>query len=563
MSDFIRHELIQGTPEWHAFRAQHFNASDAPAMMGKSKYKTRAQLLHEKATGITEEVDAATQRRFDDGHRFEALARPLAEAIIGDDLYPVVGSRGKFGASFDGLTMLCEINFEHKTLNAGIAACATADDLDEDYHIQVQHQMMVSAAERTLFMASRWDENDELVEKVEFWIERDEKLIAEIKAGWVQFEIDRDNYVAPVIAEKPKGEAVLDLPAVMVKVSGDIAITDNLDKFTTALKTFVDEKLIKKPESDQDFADLDNQIKTLKKAEEALDSAESHMLAQVDSVDTAKRMIDLARNLARENRLIAEKLVKNEKERIKTDRIMLTRTKFMDHISALNAEISPVKIEGVAPDFNGAAKNKRTLSSLYDALDTELARVKIEADAQAKDIRANLATLGEHAEYRFLFNDVATIAHKAPDDFAALVAHRIREHKEAEEARREQERQQMQRQAEAEARARVEAEQRAEAERIRQQEEANARAKVEAEKVAEYPEAALRGAQQLIDADEVPSQETIDLAQSPESEKLHITTIVIEHWYSDGLVLANLRQLLEERGFPVKSVRVAEQEVEA
>jgi predicted phage-related endonuclease len=70
----ITHNLIQGTPEWHAFRAAHFPASEAPAMLGVSPYKTRNQLLQEKATGITAEVDAATQRRFDDGHRFEALA---------------------------------------------------------------------------------------------------------------------------------------------------------------------------------------------------------------------------------------------------------------------------------------------------------------------------------------------------------------------------------------------------------------------------------------------------------------------------------------------------------
>ena len=70
--------LIQGSQEWHAHRAQHFNASDAPAMMACSSYKTRAELIKELATGIGQEVDAATQRRFDAGHQFEALARPLA-----------------------------------------------------------------------------------------------------------------------------------------------------------------------------------------------------------------------------------------------------------------------------------------------------------------------------------------------------------------------------------------------------------------------------------------------------------------------------------------------------
>ena len=69
-------KIIQGTPEWHEFRAQHLNASDAPAMMGESPYKTRDALLREKAVGVVAEVSSETQRRFDAGHRFEALARP-------------------------------------------------------------------------------------------------------------------------------------------------------------------------------------------------------------------------------------------------------------------------------------------------------------------------------------------------------------------------------------------------------------------------------------------------------------------------------------------------------
>jgi len=50
--------LIQGSPEWMAYRAQHFNASDAPAMMGCSPYMTRTELLSRMKTGITADVDA-------------------------------------------------------------------------------------------------------------------------------------------------------------------------------------------------------------------------------------------------------------------------------------------------------------------------------------------------------------------------------------------------------------------------------------------------------------------------------------------------------------------------
>ena len=75
------HNLEQGSAAWHAHRRNHFNASDAPAMMNCSPYKSRADLIHETATGLAAEVDAATQRRFDSGHRFEALARPICQGL--------------------------------------------------------------------------------------------------------------------------------------------------------------------------------------------------------------------------------------------------------------------------------------------------------------------------------------------------------------------------------------------------------------------------------------------------------------------------------------------------
>ncbi|WP_242489352.1 MULTISPECIES: hypothetical protein [unclassified Pseudomonas] len=45
----------------------------------------------------------------------------------------------------------------------------------------------------------------------------------------------------------------------------------------------------------------------------------------------------------------------------------------------------------VAADFAGAMKNKRTIASLQDAVDTELAGAKIAASQTADAIRLNLA----------------------------------------------------------------------------------------------------------------------------------------------------------------------------
>jgi putative phage-type endonuclease len=160
-------QLQQGTSAWHAHRAAHWNASDAPAMLGVSPYKTRSQLLREIATGVAADVDEATQRRFDDGHLFETRARAIAERIVGEELFPCVGSEGKYSASFDGITLLCDTAFEHKTLNDELRAAIRPENsinaLPEHYRVQMEHQCMVSGAERVLFMASVWDAGELLV----------------------------------------------------------------------------------------------------------------------------------------------------------------------------------------------------------------------------------------------------------------------------------------------------------------------------------------------------------------------------------------------------------------
>ena len=194
-------ELIQGSPEWLAYRTQHFNASDAPAMMGVSPYKTRSQLLKEYATGMTSEVDGATQALFNNGHRFEALARPLAEKIIGQDLYPVVGSKDTLSASFDGITLDESIIQEHKSLNKEIRAATCAADLGAHLRIQMEQQLYVSDAEKCLFVASQWDSNDELIEVVHHWYAPDLELRAKIIAGWKQFQKDLAEYKPAEVVE--------------------------------------------------------------------------------------------------------------------------------------------------------------------------------------------------------------------------------------------------------------------------------------------------------------------------------------------------------------------------
>jgi putative phage-type endonuclease len=447
------HQLTQGSPEWHAYRAQHRNASDAPAMMGCSPYKTRAQLLREVHTGLTADVDTATQRVFDAGHRFEALARPLGEEIVGEPLYPVTASNGLLSASFDGLTFGEDVAFEHKTLNDQLRAAfdqiesiapefrevASGRELPLHYRVQMEQQLMVSGAQRVLFMASRWSDDGELVEARHCWYTPDNALRAQIVAGWQQFEADLAAYAPPAVAEPAQAEHMESLPAVSVRLDGALSVAGNLPTFAEALRAFIG-KMPKAPATDNEFATVDAACKALKRAEDALDQAEAGALASITDVEAMRRAVADCRKLARDTRLAAEKLVERRKVELKEEAVAAARRALDAHVTTLNAELHPHRIQQQVADFAGAIKGKRSIASMQDALDTTLAQAKIAADGAARLVRANAAAFRDHAEgLEFLFADLRDLVHKPHADFVALVQARVTTHR-AQEAAREAQR---------------------------------------------------------------------------------------------------------------------------
>jgi putative phage-type endonuclease len=434
-------ELIQGSAAWLAHRATHFNASDAPAMMACSPYKTRTQLIHEVHTGLTPEVDAATQRRFDDGHRFEALARPLAEHIIGEDLYPVVGTKGKLSASFDGLTMAEDVGFEHKTLNdqlrAALMSDAGADALPLAYRVQMEQQCMVSGASRILFMASKWA-GEALLEEMHCWYEPDAELRAAILAGWEQFEADVAAYVPSEVTSAPVGRTMEALPALRIEVTGMVTASNLLAFKEHALTVFggINRTLT----TDQEFADAEKTVKWCGDVEDRLAAAKQHALSQTESIDALFRTIDEISAEARRVRLDLDKLVKARKEQIRVDIVREGTEALTRHVEGLNTRLGKPYMPQQLGDFAGAIKGKRTVDSMRDAVNSALAGAKIAASAIADRVHTNMALIREQAaEHAFLFPDEQVIVQKLPEDLALLVNARIAEHAAAKQRKRDAE----------------------------------------------------------------------------------------------------------------------------
>lgn len=463
-------ELIQGTPEWHAHRATHFNASDAPAMMGCSPYKTRSQLVREFATGATIEHDAATLQRFADGHRFEDLARPLAEQIIGEELYPCVGVDGKFSASFDGLTLLEDKAFEHKSLNDDLRLAMPLDGTDAclplHYQVQMEHQAMVSGAERVLFMASKWA-GDELVEERHCWYIPNPELRAKIVAGWAQFDADVMAYdPAPIAEPAAAGRAPDQMPALRIEVTGMVTASNLAEWKEQAIAVFqgISTELV----SDQDFADAEKTVKWCGDIEDQLKAAKQHALSQTQSIDLLFKTIDAIAEEARSKRLALEKRVKTRKDERRTEIGNAARRAVQQHVLAINETLGEHAIPMPATliaDIGDAMKGKRSFASMQEAVDAVAANAKVDASQSAERIRANIRVMemevGTHAA---LFPDrVQLCSTKSAEDLRNLMAARISQHQQAEQDRLDAEREKIRKEEEERAQKAAAAEQAAQA----------------------------------------------------------------------------------------------------
>jgi len=150
------------------------------------------------------------------------------------------------------------------------------------------------------------------------------------------------------------------------------------------------------------------------------------------------RSIDAIKEETRQIRLKLGKAVKDQKESRKLE---ILQTAQQDYDTFQRGIDVGQYMPPFIPDFAGAMKGKRTISSLKDACDDLMAQSKIEANDLAGIVRGNLRHLQDDAsDYRFLFNDFGQLCQKSADDFAAIVKSRIADHKQAEHDRLEAER---------------------------------------------------------------------------------------------------------------------------
>lgn len=450
--------VTQGSEAWLKLRKDFFTASEAPMMMGDHKNISRNQLLDAKK-GWTTIVDEYLQKLFDKGHATEEAARPLAAADVGEDLFPVTGSLEVEGlsllASFDGLTMFDDVCFEHKLFNKTLAENVLNNVLEPHYYWQLEQQLLVSGADKCYFVTSDGTKDNW---QAMYYVSVPERREALIK-GWKQFAIDLENHEPQAKVEKTVTSGpVRELPSINYKMNG-LALESNLEAYKQAATDLV--ALSEKPlESDQDFADAEARQKVFTKAEKDIKNACDRVMGEIDSIDNFVKDMRFISEQIRQARLAEGKQIKARKEELREE--ILNKAN-QEASKALNEAMAKVNAKLPNIDFDPftAMKGKRTIESLQDAADTEVAKAKIQINEFVEVAQANMLVIADNREFDFLFNDWAQIAFKATEDFKTLVTARIAtyqaEQKAKEDAERERIRQEeqakLQREAEAKARA--------------------------------------------------------------------------------------------------------------
>ncbi len=444
MSKMQTHPEPQGSPEWAEGRANRWNAGDAGAMLSCDPNRSRTDLLDELVNGFSPEAGAFKQKIWAEGHRLEALARPLAEQIIGEDLYPIVGSREvglsqPLGASFDGLTIGRDHGWEHKQLNEvlraalphqGNPALNEQDNLPKHHRVQMEQHLMVNPQQECeLFTASDWDENGMLIDARHCWYHSDPELRAEIMAGWKQLEADALAHIPVVHAERPTGEKKQAMPVLVVQVEGRI-VSSNLEPWREAALAHI-AGINRELKTDQDFADAKEAVKWCAESEAKLKLLKQQTLEQMVDVNELVLTLDkVVATLAR-TRIDLDADVASREAAIRREVAERGAVALAEHIAGLNARLGAIYIPPpthplIAADFQKAIKSKRTIKSLNDSVNAELARCKIAASALADRIQANLKHLADHcAEHMSLFADQRILILKECDDFKAIADSRM------------------------------------------------------------------------------------------------------------------------------------------
>lgn len=176
-------KLTQNTNDWHKWRHGGLGASEAPAVMGVSPWKSYARLLWEKTSPqIVHQAQTPWMKR---GHDLEPIARRIYSNKYYMLMPPACMEHEEDSwrkASLDGHNKSAQIDIEIKVPNAKDHESARLGKVPDKYIYQIQHALMVSGSKELHYISYNGNTHHVVQVKPDVLIQN--RLLREERAFW-------------------------------------------------------------------------------------------------------------------------------------------------------------------------------------------------------------------------------------------------------------------------------------------------------------------------------------------------------------------------------------------
>ncbi len=192
----IKVDLVQGSPEWLAFRKGKLSSSKLPVILGISPYQTPLELWEEEL-GLREPKPSS--RHMEDGLKAEDAARNYFYQNTGITVEPAVFQKKDnplFIASLDGYNEEKGVVLEIKNNNMDFHEMAISGKIPEFHFCQCQNHMYVTGLSHCHYLSWR-PSNPKVV-----IIPRDEVFINRMVEVGLEFRKILDNLIQPELTDR-------------------------------------------------------------------------------------------------------------------------------------------------------------------------------------------------------------------------------------------------------------------------------------------------------------------------------------------------------------------------
>jgi putative phage-type endonuclease len=159
-------ELEQGSQEWLAWRKTVITATDCPAIMGTSPWTTEYKVWQRKLGLVEEQKSNDAMER---GKILEPIIRKRFIKNFGLNMTPVVVESSDYsflGASLDGISDCGTYILEIKTGGDSLHKMAKDGVIPPYYMDQMQHQLLVTGADKCFYQVGSADDSKDIVIEV-------------------------------------------------------------------------------------------------------------------------------------------------------------------------------------------------------------------------------------------------------------------------------------------------------------------------------------------------------------------------------------------------------------